>query len=73
MSNQVSRNVSLTAELDAFVGQEVASGRFQNASEVIRAALRLMADHHVRLVRRVRRKPAASSQSTPGPPDGTEP
>ena len=52
MVNQVSRNVSLTAELEAFVGREVASGRFQNASEVVRAALRLMADHHVRLVPR---------------------
>ncbi len=52
MANQVSRNVSLAAELDAFVGREVASGRFQNVGEVVRAALRLMADHHVRLVPR---------------------
>ncbi len=26
-------------ELDAFVGQDVASGRFENAGEVLRAAL----------------------------------
>ncbi len=59
MAKQVSRNVSLTAELEAFVGREVASGRFQNASEVVRAALRLMADHHVRLVPRGAGVPAA--------------
>lgn len=54
MANQVSKNVSLTPELDAFIGAEVASGRYQNASEVVRAALRLMADHKVRLVPRKR-------------------
>jgi antitoxin ParD1/3/4 len=59
MPNQVSRNVSLTAELDAFIGQEVASGRFQNSSEVVRAALRLMADHEVHLMPRTPRPCAA--------------
>jgi antitoxin ParD1/3/4 len=56
MPNQVSKNVSLTTELDAFITAEVASGRYQNASEVVRAALRIMADHELRLV--PRRKPA---------------
>lgn len=35
-------NVSLTPETDAFVVDRIASGRFQSASEVIRAALRLL-------------------------------
>ena len=44
-NNQVLKNVSLTRELDAFIGAQVASGRDQNASEVIHgAAPRLLAD-----------------------------
>jgi len=35
-----SRNVSLTDELDHFVEQHVRSGHYDNASEVIRAAIR---------------------------------
>jgi len=34
------RNVNLTVELDHFVRAKVESGRFENASEVVRAALR---------------------------------
>ena len=34
------RNVTLTDELDNFVLAKVASGRYENASEVVRAALR---------------------------------
>jgi len=34
------RNVNLTDELDRFVLTKVKSGRYENASEVIRAALR---------------------------------
>ena len=34
------RNVNLTDELDRFVLQKVESGRYENASEVVRAALR---------------------------------
>jgi antitoxin ParD1/3/4 len=36
------RNVNLTDELDHFVLQEVESGRYENASEVVRAALRTL-------------------------------
>ncbi len=36
------RNVSLTPELEAFVDGRVASGRYRSASEVVRAALRLL-------------------------------
>jgi len=34
------RNVNLTPELDRYVLARVQSGRFENASEVVRAALR---------------------------------
>src|ERR1700688_4971688 len=36
------RNVNLTDELDRFVLAKVESGRYENASEVIRAALRTL-------------------------------
>ena len=36
------RNVNLTDELDRFVLAKVASGRYENASEVVRAALRTL-------------------------------
>jgi antitoxin ParD1/3/4 len=35
-------NVSVTPALEAFVRKEVESGRYNNASEVVRAALRLL-------------------------------
>ncbi len=36
------RNVNLTDELDRFVIKKVKSGRYENASEVVRAALRTL-------------------------------
>ena len=39
------RNVNLTDHQDRFVGAELASGRYQNASEVVRAGLRLLERH----------------------------
>lgn len=36
------RNVNLTEELDRFVEEKVEGGRYSNASEVVRAALRLL-------------------------------
>ena len=36
------RNVNLTDELDRFVLENVESGRYENASEVVRAALRTL-------------------------------
>ena len=47
--NVKTRNVSLTPENDAFITERIASGRFANASEVVRAALRLLADEERRL------------------------
>jgi antitoxin ParD1/3/4 len=36
------RNVNLTDELDRFVLKKVESGRYEDASEVVRAALRIL-------------------------------
>lgn len=36
------RNVNLTDQLDRFVLKKVKSGRYENASEVVRAALRTL-------------------------------
>ena len=36
------RNVNLTKELDRFVMEKVESGRYENASEVVRTALRTL-------------------------------
>jgi antitoxin ParD1/3/4 len=42
------RNVNLTDELDRFVLKKVRSGRFENASEVVRAALRTLEREELR-------------------------
>ena len=42
MPSKHALNVSLTAHLISFVDSQVASGRFGTASEVVRAALRLL-------------------------------
>ena len=36
------RNVSLTPEIEAFIDGRVTTGRYRSASEVVRAALRLL-------------------------------
>jgi len=36
------RNVNLTDELDHFVARKIKSGRYENASEVVRAGLRTL-------------------------------
>jgi antitoxin ParD1/3/4 len=43
------RSVSLTRELTAFIDEKIATGHYGSASEVVRAALRLLAeqDRHV--------------------------
>ncbi|UVF21354.1 type II toxin-antitoxin system ParD family antitoxin [Microvirga terrae] len=55
MATDQTRNVSLTAELNAFIRAQVASGQYQNASEVVRASLRLLQQQE----QRSRRKGAA--------------
>jgi antitoxin ParD1/3/4 len=38
-------NVSLTPQLERFIERKVREGRYQTSSEVVREALRLLADH----------------------------
>lgn len=45
-------NVSLTPELEKFVQEKVASGRYTSASEVVREALRLLERKEQRLEER---------------------
>ncbi len=52
MPSRKTRNVSLTPEMEAFIDGRVASGRFRSASEVVRAALRLLEEDE-----RKRRRP----------------
>jgi len=40
------KNVALTPELSSFVDEQVVSGRYASASEVMRAGLRALQDHH---------------------------
>ena len=59
MPTDQTRNVNLTAELNAFIRAQVASGQYQNASEVVRTALRLLQRQH----ERDQRKRGAPAQS----------
>ena len=45
-------NVSLGDHFEEFVSRQVADGRFQNASEVVRAGLRMLEDFEPRRARR---------------------
>jgi antitoxin ParD1/3/4 len=47
MPNRISHNVSLTPELSRFIGGQIASGRYQTTSEVVRAALRLLQNQEI--------------------------
>jgi antitoxin ParD1/3/4 len=42
MATRKTMNVSLAPELERFVAETVAAGRYRSASEVVRAALRLL-------------------------------
>ena len=54
------RNVSLTPELEAFIDNTVASGRYRGASEVVRAALRLLHERERRSERQTKQTADAS-------------
>ena len=47
-------NVSLGSHFDEFVEAQVKNGRFRNASEVVRAGLRLLEDQELARAERAR-------------------
>jgi antitoxin ParD1/3/4 len=48
-------NVSLGDHFEEFVSRQVAEGRFQNASEVVRAGLRMLEDYELSRAERAAR------------------
>ncbi len=48
-------NVSLGQHFEEFVSRQISEGRFQNASEVVRAGLRLLEDHELTRAERMAR------------------
>jgi len=48
-------NVSLGDHFEAFISRQVADGRFQNASEVVRAGLRMLEDYELSRAERASR------------------
>ncbi len=53
MRARKTRNVSLTPELEALIDSKVASGHYRSASEVVRAALRLLDERERRMERKL--------------------
>jgi Arc/MetJ-type ribon-helix-helix transcriptional regulator len=47
--NQISKNVFLTLELDAFIRPRFALGHYRNADEMVRTAMCLLGDAEARL------------------------
>lgn len=48
-------NVSLGEHFEEFISRQVANGRFQNASEVVRAGLRMLEDYELSRAERAAR------------------
>lgn len=51
MSSTLTRSVVLTKELEAYIQAQLSSGRYNNASEVVRSGLRLMIERDALLQR----------------------
>ncbi len=60
-------NVSLGSHFEEFVEAQVKNGRFRNASEVVRAGLRLLEDQELARAERAARLPEAIHESYDGP------
>ena len=57
------RNINLTSQLDRFMERQISSGRYSNASEIVRDALRLLEDQdHERQAKLKALRPIAPSQ-----------
>jgi antitoxin ParD1/3/4 len=61
------RNVSLTDELDSYVEQAIQSGHYDNASEVIRAAIRALRQSELEDQARVEALRTAIADGLEGP------
>lgn len=61
------RNVSLTEELDSYIEQSVQSGHYDNASEVVRAAIRALKQSELEDQARVEALRAAIAEGLEGP------
>lgn len=66
-------NVSLTPQLEALIREKVATGRYNNSSEVVREALRLMEEQdkrdRLRMALAVARESAARGDVQPWTPE----
>lgn len=62
------RNINLTDALDRFVAEQVESGQFQNASEVVRAGLRALKADQVAHAAKVEALRAAIQEGTDSGP-----
>lgn len=51
MPGTPTRNIALTHELEGYIRAQVASGHYGNASEVVRAALRLLIERDLKAPR----------------------
>ncbi|MDR7040296.1 putative addiction module CopG family antidote [Methylobacterium sp. BE186] len=51
MSSTPTRNISLTTELQGYIRKQVATGHYSNASEVVRAGLRLLMERDQAVLR----------------------
>ncbi|WP_132250481.1 type II toxin-antitoxin system ParD family antitoxin [Methylobacterium segetis] len=56
MSSTPTRNISLTTELEGYIRSQVATGHYSNASEVVRAGLRLLMERDQTMLRTIATK-----------------
>ena len=47
---QKNTSITLGSHFDAFIAQQVENGRFSSASETVRAGLRLLEEHELKLL-----------------------